>query len=83
MSAKIGSRMSVVIRKMRTEDIPDVKRVDIVSFGAMLEARHSDMRAVTPRTDENILSYMRSDPDGAMVAVDDFAGIIGSSFSHI
>lgn len=75
--------MSVVIRKMRTEDIPDVKRVDIVSFGAMLEARYSDMRAVTPRTDENILSYMRSDPDGAMVAVDDFAGIIGSSFSHI
>jgi len=75
--------MSVVIRKMRAEDIPDVKRVDLLSFATLVEARYPDIKAITPRTDESILSFLRSDPDGALVAVDDFAGIIGSSFSHV
>jgi ribosomal protein S18 acetylase RimI-like enzyme len=75
--------MTVVIRKMRVEDIPDVKRVDVLSFGAIVSARYPDIETITPRTDENILSFMRADPEGAIVAVNDHAGIIGSSFSHI
>lgn len=75
--------MKVTVRRMRVEDMPDVKRVDLLSFEDLVEARYRDVRAITPRTDDNILSYMRSDPDGAFVAVDDHAGIIGSSFSHM
>jgi GNAT superfamily N-acetyltransferase len=75
--------MSVVIRKMKVEDIPDVKKVDLLSFGALVETRYPDIKMITARTDDSILSFMRSDPDGAIVAVDEFAGIIGLSFSHV
>ncbi|MEW5748815.1 MAG: GNAT family N-acetyltransferase [Candidatus Thermoplasmatota archaeon] len=75
--------MKVSVRRMTVEDIPDVKRVDLLSFQELVEARHPDVRRITPRTDDNLLSYMRSDPEGAFVALGDHAGIIGSSFSHI
>lgn len=75
--------MRITVRKMRVEDMPDVKRVDLLSFQELVESRYPDVRRITPRTDDNILSYMRSDPEGAFVAQGDHAGIIGSSFSHI
>lgn len=75
--------MSVVIRKMKVEDIPDVKKVDLLSFETLVETRYPDIKAITPRTDESVLSFMRSDADGAIVAVDEIGGIIGSSFSHV
>ncbi len=68
---------------MRAEDIPDVKKVDLVSFGALVENRYPDIKIITARTDDNILSFMRAEPEGCMVAEDDFAGVIGSSFSHV
>ncbi len=75
--------MKVTVRRMTVEDMPDVKRVDLLSFEDLVEARYRDVRRITPRTDDNILSYLRSDPEGSFVAVGDHAGIIGSSFSHI
>lgn len=75
--------MKVSVRRMKVEDIPDVKRVDLLSFQELVEARYPDVKRITPRTDDNLLSYMRSDPEGALVALGDHAGIIGSSFSHI
>ena len=74
--------MSVVIRKMRVEDLSEVKRIDALAWDDLRKRFYPDIVKIAPRTDQNLLSYMRSDPDGAFVAVDDFAGIIGSSFSH-
>jgi len=74
--------MSVVIRKMRVEDLSEVKHVDGLAWDDLRKRFYPDIVKIAPRTDQNLLSYMRSDPEGAFVAVDDFAGIIGSSFSH-
>ena len=75
--------MTVVIRKMRVDDLSDVKRVDALTWDDLKKRFYPDIMKVPPRTDLNILSYLHSDPDGAFVAADDFAGIIGSTFSHV
>ncbi len=78
-----STSMSVVIRKMRVEDLSEVKRIDSLAWDDLRKRFYPDIVKIAPRTDQNLLSYMRSDPEGAFVAVDDFAGIIGSSFSHV
>lgn len=75
--------MAIVVRKMKVEDMTDVKRVDMLSFGALMEMIYPGSGRLPSRTDDNILSYMRSDPEGAFVAADELAGIAGSSFSHV
>jgi len=75
--------MGVVIRKMRVDDIVDVKGVDITSWSDLIEKSTGQKVRLAPRTDENILSYLHSDPEGAFVASDEFAGVIGAVFSHV
>jgi len=75
--------MSIVIRKMRVDDIKDVKRVDLITWQTLVEKNYPQVKKMHPRTDKNILSYMRADPDGSIVAVDESAGIVGTSFSHV
>ena len=75
--------MPVTIRTMKVEDIGDVKRADLLAWSALIESKYPEIKKFSPRTDQNIISYLHSDPEGAFVAIDDFAGIIGYSFSHI
>ena len=75
--------MSVAIRKMRVEDIEDVKRVDAVAWDELIRRVYPEIPRMTRRTDKGILAYLHSDPDGAFVAVDERAGVVGSSFSHV
>jgi ribosomal protein S18 acetylase RimI-like enzyme len=74
--------MGVVIRNMKVDDMSDVKRVDLLAWTALVESKYPEIKKLAPRTDENIVSYLHSDPEGAFVAVDEFAGIVGSTFSH-
>lgn len=78
-----GVRLGAVIRKMRVDDIVDVKGVDLLTWNDMFERSYGTRKKLTPRTDENILSYLHSDPEGAFVASDDYAGVIGLVFSHV
>lgn len=75
--------MSVAIRRMKAEDIEDVKRVDAVSWDELVKRVYPEIPRMTARTDESILSYLHSDPGGAFVAVEERAGVVGSSFSHV
>lgn len=75
--------MGVVIRKMKVDDIVDVKGVDLLSWSDLFEKSYGAKVNLSPRTDENILSYLHSDPDGAFVASDEYAGVIGLVFSHV
>jgi GNAT superfamily N-acetyltransferase len=68
---------------MQVEDIEDVKRVDAVAWDDLIQRMYPDIPRMTERTDEGILSYMHKDPEGALVAVDERAGVVGSSFSHV
>ena len=77
-----GTLTAVVIRKMRMDDVNDVKRVDAIAWTDLIERAYPDIPRMTRRTDESIVSYMRSDGEGALVAVDEHAGVIGSCFSH-
>jgi len=74
--------MSVTIRKMKVDDLIDVKGVDLICWNDLLEKQYGIRGKVSPRTDQNLLSYMHSDVDGAFVAADIFAGVIGLCFSH-
>ncbi len=74
--------MSVTIRNMKVEDLVDVKGVDLICWNDLLEKRYGIRGRVSPRTDQNLLSYLHSDVGGAFVAYEQFAGIIGSVFSH-
>jgi ribosomal protein S18 acetylase RimI-like enzyme len=75
--------MSIAIRRMRVEDIEDVKRVDSISWDDLIKRVYPDLPRMTARTDSGILSYLHSDPEGAFVAVDERAGVVGSGFSHV
>lgn len=75
--------MEIVVRKMKDEDLVDVREVDLIAWTDLMERSCGLEAKLTPRTDENILSYLHSDPDGALVACEDFAGIVGSVFSHV
>ena len=74
--------MTVTIRKMKVDDLIDVKGVDLVCWTDLFEKQYGIKGKISPRTDQNLLSYLHSDVDGAFVASDIFAGIIGLSFSH-
>ncbi len=74
--------MSVTIRKMKVDDLIDVKGVDLVCWNDLLEKQYGIKGKVSARTDQNLLSYLHSDVDGAFVASESFAGVIGISFSH-
>lgn len=74
--------MSVTIRKMKADDLADVKGVDLVCWTDLFERQYGIKDKVFPRTDQNLLSYLHSDVEGAFVASDEFAGIVGLSFSH-
>jgi len=75
--------MGVIVRNMQVEDLVDVKRADLMSWSDMMAKQYGQKQNLHPRTDENIISYINSDPGGAFVAVDEFAGIVGMSFSHV
>ena len=75
--------MGVVIRKMKVDDLVDVKGVDLMTWSDLMERSYGIKASLSPRTDENILSYLNSDPDGAFVAADEFAGVIGFVFSNV
>jgi ribosomal protein S18 acetylase RimI-like enzyme len=76
-------QMGVAIRTMKVDDIVDVKGVDLLSWTDLMERTYGVKVKLSPRTDENILSYLRSDPEGVFVASDEFAGVIGAVFSHV
>ena len=75
--------MSVVIRKMRVEDLVDVKGIDLLCWNDLMEKSYGIKSRLSARTDESILSFLHSDPEGAFVASDEFAGVVGSCFSHV
>ena len=75
--------MAVVIRRMKVEDLVDVKGVDLLCWNDLMERSYGFKDKLSARTDENILSFMHSDPDGALVASDEYAGVIGVCFSHV
>ncbi len=75
--------MVVVIRKMMVEDMEDIKRIDSISWEELIRRIYPEIPRITPRTEAGILAYLHSDPDGAVVAVDEHAGVVGSSFSHV
>ena len=75
--------MTVVVRRMKVGDIEDVRRIDSIAWEDLIRKMYPDIPKITPRTEDNVLSYLHSNPEGAAVAVDDHAGIIGSSFSHV
>ncbi|MCU0852452.1 MAG: GNAT family N-acetyltransferase [Thermoplasmata archaeon] len=68
---------------MIVDDLVDVKGVDLLCWNDLMEKAYGLKRRLLARTDENLLSFIHSDPEGAFVASDDYAGIIGSSFSHV
>lgn len=74
--------MSVAIRRMRVEDLSDVKRVDLLAWDDLLSKTYPDIIKLTPRNEKYILAYLHADGEGAFVADDDRAGVIGTSFSH-
>jgi ribosomal protein S18 acetylase RimI-like enzyme len=75
--------LGFVIRKMKVDDIVDVKGVDLLSWSDLFEKSYGSKTKLTQRTDENILSYLHADPEGAFVASDDYAGVVGLIFSHV
>ena len=68
---------------MKVDDITDVKGVDLLTWSDLYERCYGTRARVSPRTDENILSYLHADPEGAFVASDEYAGVIGLVFSHV
>ena len=75
--------MAVVFRKMKVDDMVDVKGVDLMAWSELMERCYGLKTKLHPRTDQNILSYLHSDPDGAFVAFEEYAGVIGVVFSHV
>lgn len=75
--------MGVVIREMRVEDLVDAKGIDLLCWNDLMEKSYGIKDKLSARTDESILSFLHSDPEGAFVASDEFAGVIGSCFSHV
>jgi ribosomal protein S18 acetylase RimI-like enzyme len=76
-------RMAITIRNMRVEDMVDVKGVDLMAWNDLMARCYGVRTSLQRRTDENILSYLHSDPGGAFVATDEALGVVGASFSHV
>ena len=75
--------MTIDIRNMTGDDLPDVKRVDQLCWNDLIERSHGFRTKLSQRTDENVLSYFDANPEGAFVASDGNAGLVGTCFSHI
>lgn len=75
--------MTITIRKMKVEDLVNVKGIDLVCWNDLLERSYGVRIKLTQRTDENILSYLHADGEGAFVASEGASGIVGSCFSHM
>ena len=75
--------MGVTVRTMKVDDIVDVKGVDLMAWTDLVERVRGTRIKLSPRTDDNILSYLRSDPEGAFVAADEAGGVLGVVFSHV
>lgn len=75
--------MAVVVRNMKVEDLVDVKGVDLVCWNDLMEKSYGLKMKLSPRTDENLLSFLHSDLEGAFVAAEEYAGVVGLVFSHV
>ncbi len=75
--------MAPLIRKMVADDLVDAKSLDAVCWSDLFQKAYGSRSSLPPRTDENILAFLHSDPEGAFVAVDEVAGMVATSFSHV
>ncbi len=75
--------MTVIIRNMRVEDLVDVKGVDLLCWNDLMQKSYGAKAKLSPRTDDSLLSFLQSDMDGAFVAAETRAGVVGSVFSHV
>ena len=76
-------QMPPFIRKMVVGDLVDAKNVDSVCWADLLEKSYGIRASLPQRTDQNILAFLHTDPEGAFVAQDEHAGIVGTCFSHV
>ena len=75
--------MAVIIRKMKVEDLVNVRDLDLICWNDLMERCYGVKMKLAPRSDANLLSYLHSDPEGSFVAADPALGIVGSAFSHV
>jgi len=75
--------MPPLIRKLVARDLVDAKNLDAVCWADLMQRSYGVRKSLPPRTDENILAFLHTDPEGAFVAEDERAGIVGSCFSHV
>ena len=75
--------MAPLIRKMEGRDLVDAKNLDAVCWADLMQRSYGVRKSLPPRTDENILAFLHTDPEGAFVAEDDLAGTVGTCFSHV
>ncbi len=75
--------MTALIRRMEARDLTDAKNVDAVCWADLMYRAYGSRKSLPPRTDENVLSLLDSDPEGAFVGIDEFAGTVGTCFSHV
>ena len=75
--------MPPLIRKMGVRDLVDAKNLDSVCWTDLMQKSYGIRTNLPPRTDENVLAFLHTDPDGAFVAEDEQAGTVGTCFSHV
>ncbi len=75
--------MPPLIRKMVVRDLVDAKNLDSVCWADLMQKSYGIRTSLPPRTDENVLAFLHTDPDGAFVAEDEQAGVVGTCFSHV
>jgi ribosomal protein S18 acetylase RimI-like enzyme len=75
--------MAPLIRKMVVRDLVDAKNLDSVCWADLMQKSYGIRTSLPQRTDENVLSFLHTDPAGAFVAEDEQAGIVGTCFSHV
>ena len=75
--------MAPLIRKMEARDLVDAKNLDAVCWADLMQRSYGVRKSLPPRTDENVLAFLHTDPEGAFVAQDGQAGMVGTCFSHV
>jgi len=75
--------MATIVRKMKVEDLVDVKSVDLLCWNDLMERSYGIKIKLPARTDQNLISYLHSDMGGAFVAEHESSGIVGTVFSHV
>jgi len=68
---------------MLVRDLVDVKNLDSACWTDLMHRSYGITTSLPSRTDENVLAFLHTDPDGAFVAEDEQAGIVGTCFSHV